>query len=397
MNKLQDTIKQHAFSDAEMLARIRLATQPKKRANIFCNKNIWISIGVAAAMLLVIATGGVVYMHSQQQKPTAEAIKYAEAQYLAHPLSYALVCVDINPSFEIYVDADGNAVEIDSVNEDARTLDVSSLIGLPVDKAITGIITLAEGAGFINSTDDIDDYIIVSTVLLTEKDEASDGKQDDLDARIEKDLADNETLDDTLKVAIIKATQIELFEARGKEIPMGLYVINGMIENNGVMIPVSEFVSNADHLKKLGDGAVIIGNGKKDTSDDPETSTFTSETVKVNETNPGHSGSQDAADASSSGNANITKPDNTKSDIDKPDNTKPENTKPDNTKPDTDKSDNTAPDNANANTNNANTNNDNAGNSKPTSQDETQAGNAVPDATTSSDPKEKDKGASADE
>ena len=374
-----------------MLAQIELAARSKKRTNIFCNRNIWISTGIAAAMLFVIAGGALVYMHSHQQTPAEDAISYASAQYSAYPLSYALVCVDINPSFEIYVDADSNVVEIDPVNKDARTLDVTSLIGLPIDDAIAGIVTLAGDAGFINSADMIDDYVIVSTVLLTEKDKDSDKEQDDLDAQIEKGLADDETLDDTLKVAIIKATQIELFEARGKEIPMGLYIINGMIENNGVMIPVSEFVSNADHLKKLSDGAVIVGNDKKDPSDDSEPSTVTSETSKANETNPGHSGSQNAADASSSGNANSTKPDNTKPDTAKPDTTRPDTAKPDNTKPDNTKPDNTVPDNANSNANN------NKDNSKPTTQDETQAGDAVPDATTSAAAPEKNKGASADE
>ena len=412
MSKLQDEIKKHALNEVEMRTRIRLANQSKTRMSVFCNRNIWISISVAAAMMFVIAAGAVVYTYSRQNKPSAAAISYAEAQYLEHPLSYALVCVDINPSFEIYIDSDNNTVDIDPINKDAKTLDVASLVGLPIDDAISGIITLAKDAGFINSIDDVDDYVIVSTVLLTKENEDSDKKQDDLDGQIEVGIADDKTLDDNLKVAIIKADQVALFEARGKEIPMGLYVINGMIENDGDMIPVSEFVSNADHLTRLKDGSVIVGNDKKDAPDETTVPDVTSDPTKVNETNPGHSGSQDAADASSSGNTNNTKPDNnktdntqpvstkpdstkpdsTKPDSTKPDSTKPDSTKPDSTKPDAAKTDNTVPDNANSNANK-----DLENTSKPTYQDETQAGNIVPDASSAADTKEKIKGASADE
>jgi len=327
MNKLQSSIKEHAFNQTAMLSRIRLQNQTKKK-NIFLNKNIWISAGIAAAAILVTAVGVNIYSESYKAVNTSEdAAKYAKAMYAEHQLSYALVCLDINPSFELYTDADGKVIEIEAVNEDARTLDVSSLVGLPVDDAISNIIALATAAGFINAADDVEDYVIVSSVLFAEENKNSDKEQDKLNKQIEKGLAEDETLDDTLNVAIIKANQVAMFEAKGKDVPMGLYVINGMIENNGEMIPVSEFVSNSDNLNKLKNHAVIVGKDDKNNSDitaDP-------------------SGSPEETIITAPDSSNSVKPDNSSPASTKPDNGKPDSSNPASTKPDNGKSDNSNP------------------------------------------------------
>ncbi|MEI8199501.1 MAG: hypothetical protein WCG21_05545 [Eubacteriales bacterium] len=327
MNKLQDTIREHAFSETAMLSRIRLQTLAKTK-NVLINRNIWISAGVAAALMFVFAIGANIYSQSYKAVNTSEeAIKYAEEMYAKHQLSYALVCLDINPSFEIYTDVNSKVIEIEAVNEDARTLNVSSLVGLPVDDAISDIIALATTAGFINSTDDAEDYVIVSTVLLTAANEDSGIKQDELNNQIEKGLAEDETLDDSLNVAIIKANQVEMFEAKGKDVPMGLYVINGMIENNGEMIPVSEFVSNSDNLNKLKNHAAIVGKGNKNISDETPSTSGTSEETKVNTPDSRNSGKQDNTAVSVSGSNNGSFA-SVKRDNSSPDSTKPSNTKP---------------------------------------------------------------------
>jgi len=335
MNKLQNTIKEHAFNQTEMLSRIRLQKQTKKK-NIFLNKNIWISAGIAAAAILVTAVGVYIYAQSYKAVNTSEdASNYAEVLYAEHQLSYALVCLDINPSFALYTDTNGKVIEIEAVNADAETLYVSSFVGLPVDDAISNIIALAATAGFINAADDVEDYVIVSSVLLAEENEDSEKDQDKLNKQIEEGLAEDETLDDTLNVAIIKATQAAMFEAKGKDVPMGLYVINGMIENNGEMIPISEFVSNSDNLNKLKSHAVIVAKDKKNISDvTAEPSGSTEETIAK------------VADSSNSGKPDNSNPDSTKPDNNNPDSTKPDNSKPDSTKPDNSKPDSTKPDNS---------------------------------------------------
>jgi len=327
MNKLQNTIKDHAFNETEMLSRIRQQNQSKTK-NVFSNKNIWISAGIAAAVMFVIAIGANIYSQSYKAVNTSEdAAKYAEAMYVKHQLSYALVSLDINPSFALYTDANGKVIEIEAVNDDAKTLPVSTLVGLPVDHAISKIIALATTAGFINSTDEVEDYVIVSTVLLTATNEDSDKKQDVLNNQIEKGLAEDETLDDSLNIAIIKANQVELFEAKGKDVPMGLYVINGMIENNGKMIPVSEFVSNSDYLNKLKNHADIVGKDNKNKSDEATAPLGISEETKVNTPNSSNSGKQDSTTGSVSGSNNGNSA-SAKPDSSNPDSTKPINTAP---------------------------------------------------------------------
>jgi|GEM_PF-1149500 len=309
MNKLNDTIREHAFNETEMFAQIRLQSLKKERMNIFMNKKVWISIGIAAAMLLAIVTGATILIPSSQKAKTeAAAIKYAQVKYAEHPLAAAMVSVDINPSFEIYTDADQKVVEIKAVNEDAGTLSVSSLIGLPVDKAISAIIASAAAAGFINAADNVEDYVIVSTVMLDSKVPDAGDKQDLLDETITKGLAEDTTLPDTTKVAVIKATQVEMFLASGKDVPMGLYVINGMISKDGVMIPVSEFVSNSDNLNKLKNRAVVVGKGNNGKTDESTVQTETAQETTAANQEQGKSGTNgnavsSAAVSSAQGNA----------------------------------------------------------------------------------------------
>lgn len=300
MNKLKNTIKEHAFNETEIFTRIRLQSLKKEKVNIFMNKKMWISIGVAAAMLLAVVTGTTLLIPSQQNTQTkADAVKYAQVKYSEHPLAAAMVSVDINPSFEIYTNTDGRVVEIEAVNEDAKTLDVSAFIGLPVDEAISGIIAAATAAGFIDATDVVDDYVIVSTVMLNEEAPDAEVKQEELDDLITDGLAEDETLPDTTKVALIKATQVEMFLASGKDVPMGLYVINGMISKDGVMIPVSEFVSNSDNLNKLKNRAEVVEKGNKNKPDASTDETGITEETKASDKEHGKSGSNGKAESSS--------------------------------------------------------------------------------------------------
>jgi hypothetical protein len=71
------------------------------------------------------------------------------------------------------------------------------------------------------------------------------------------------------KVAVIKATLREKFAADGKEVPLGLYIINGMIEKDGATISVSEFVKDKNNINKLAKRAEIIAakDARKETQE----------------------------------------------------------------------------------------------------------------------------------
>jgi hypothetical protein len=175
-------------------------------------------------------------------------------------VAYAIVSVDINPSFELTAAEDGSVISIEAINEDAKTIITEDLIGLPVEQAVEQLIIRATEAGFINAEDEVEDYVIVSTVLLDETNPDLDEEQDELDDLIGDELEDSDEIADTTIVTVIKATQREKFEADGKDIPLGLYIINGMIEVDGEMISVKEFVSNSDNLEKLERRAVKLAN-----------------------------------------------------------------------------------------------------------------------------------------
>jgi hypothetical protein len=157
----------------------------------------------------------------------------------------ATVRVEINPAFDIIVDENDLVVDIIALNDDALGFDKTPFIGVSVEEAIDALIAFAIEAGFID-----EEYIesdVVTITLITddeEEDEEVKERVDNLGSRIEKYLADKEEGTE-VDVVFIKTTLRELFEARGKDIPFGLYVIDGkVLQEDGTYIPVSEVKSN---------------------------------------------------------------------------------------------------------------------------------------------------------
>ncbi len=166
---------------------------------------------------------------------------------------FASISVDINPSFELLVDYDNLIVEIKALNEDAQSIDTSSIVGTSADTAVTSLINLATEAGFILSDDEVDDYVLVTTVILDEAESITDEEesvlQEDLETDIEISVETN--IVDT-KVYVLKSTREEKFLADEKEIPLGLYIINGMVEQeDGTTLSVKDFMANTDNIAKI--------------------------------------------------------------------------------------------------------------------------------------------------
>ena len=241
MNNSQKFYQERLYNSKKLYARIVdelpiHPTEPMKKHSGF---------KLAFALMAVVALAMTLGFQLKQASPK---------------VAYALVSVDINPSFELTAAEDGSVLAIEAINEDAKTIVTEDLIGLPVEEAVEQLIIRATEAGFINAEDDVEDYVIVSTVLLDETNPDLDEEQDELDDLIGDELEDSEDIDDTTIVTLIKATQREKFEADGKDIPLGLYIINGMIEVEGEMVSVKDFVSNADNLEKLERRAVKLAN-----------------------------------------------------------------------------------------------------------------------------------------
>lgn len=258
MNKLKNTIEQHVLNETDMLIRIRKEALQRERT-VKMNKKVWISGGVAAAMLIAVVSiwANMIPAAPINSETSATAAQTASSTTAAvQNAAYAMVSIDINPSLEFFTDKDGKVIEIKAKNKDAKSLEVADLIGLPVEEAVTILIKRATEAGFIQAGDDTDDYVVVSTVIMDENDADAKQNQDSLGYKIQQAVAAAD-LNTTTKVAVIKATLREKFAADGKDIPLGLYIINGMIEKDGEMISVSEFVKDKNNVKKLAKRAEI--------------------------------------------------------------------------------------------------------------------------------------------
>jgi hypothetical protein len=156
----------------------------------------------------------------------------------------AVYALDINPSFEISVNKQDKVVLITAVNDDALTITVDDLYGKDSAYVIEELLKRAKEAGFIDDTDLVDDYVVLTTIPMTDEDE---DQTDELEDKVEKRIKDSEFLSG-LNVAVIKGDLVTLRLAEGKKVPIGLYVINGMVKQpDGTYLSAKEFFSNPEY------------------------------------------------------------------------------------------------------------------------------------------------------
>lgn len=270
MKNLNKTIREHALNTEDMkqsmMQQLHIQKQQSHKRNL---RIAFMSMSLVFALVL-----GILFM------PGITAPTQVSA--------YAMVSVDINPSFELYVDEDKNVVEIKAVNEDAQTMDTSAWIGLSVEDVIVELIAKAKELGFIDSEDDEEDYILVTTVMLDEENE-DDEYLDSLGHRIQLAIENAGELEEGMHVAIIKATLREKFEAEDKDVPLGLYVIRGFVEDEGEWVKVSEFVKEKKNVEALEKKASrMVHNRDRVVNEEPEGETEQNE--NENRENRGESG-----------------------------------------------------------------------------------------------------------
>ncbi|MDD2534193.1 MAG: hypothetical protein PHC86_05785 [Eubacteriales bacterium] len=268
MPQLKRSLEDHVFNQQTMADRIRVANlQHEVERSAPMNKKWFWTAGVAAA-LVVALTASLTLMAPPVLNKSAESVPAATNLAVdAEATAYAMISVDINPSFEVYVDEHGIVIKSKAKNDDAKTLDVQDLLGKTQEDALKAIIERATEAKFIDASDDLDDYVIVSTVILKKDDPDAEANQESMGAKIKAALAEEGALDDTTKVAVIKSTLRDKFAADEKAIPLGLYIIKGMlqvdsdgnpVEDDGTWIKVADFVRNPDALAKLKERAEIV-------------------------------------------------------------------------------------------------------------------------------------------
>lgn len=238
MNKLEKSIQKNAFNEDDMLIQIQARTYPTKSRLTYGGTNMKKVVGILALSFTLIFA--VWFGFNQNNVVQEDAV-------------VMLVGIDINPSFELSVNQNDNVVKIDALNVDAQTIEVSDLIDQPVDLVVEEIIRRSAEAGFIDVNDLEEDYVVVSTVSLDDDED----DQDQMEEHIQQRVRDSEFLQ-SLNIVQVKATQREKFEAEGKNVPIGLYVINGFVEQeDGTFLSAKEFFSNPENKEKLNDRTKI--------------------------------------------------------------------------------------------------------------------------------------------
>ena len=232
MNKLEKSIQKNAFNQDEMLYRIQAESYGMKSNTLFGGTPMKKVIGLLALSFTLIFA--VWFGLNQNDIARNEEV-------------VMLVGVDINPSFELSVNRNNNVLKIEALNDDAKTIDVSDLIDEPVEDVVEEIIRRTTEAGFIDLIDLDEDFVVVTTVSL----EDDEDDQDEFEEDMEKKIRDSEFLQ-SLNIVQIKATQREKFEAEGKNIPVGLYVINGyVLQEDGTFLSAKEFFSDPENKEKI--------------------------------------------------------------------------------------------------------------------------------------------------
>lgn len=247
MNKLKKSIQKHALNQEEIYQSLNV-----KREKPFFKKFL-ISTAVLATLVMDVMIGPLLNEPIQEKTDhVVGAIAYYQ--------------LEINPHFDIVVDEDGLVVDIHALNEDAKTFKLNRYKNKAVEEVIEQLIVISSEKGYIDVTDEAEDFIIVSSVVIDEENEEDKIIVDSIGARIRARIESSGELDPKTNVIYIKATIAEKIEAEGKEIPLGLYIIREMINSNGEMIPISQYVKNENALKKKEQAGISITKGNHNSS-----------------------------------------------------------------------------------------------------------------------------------
>lgn len=277
MNKLQDSIQTHSFNRDVVFQTVQNKIQNNTHRHLK-QKKFWIASGVVAAMLISLFWGWRVNAPIQNgfvdsTIPTQLASTAEKPAYRS--LAYALVSVDTNSNFSVYTDNAGNVIGIEEKRDDEARLDTSALINMPIQEAVAEIISLANEADYINLTGAVPDYVVISTASLDANDKNLDRFRNLIDDAIISRLSEQNDLDGSHGVVILKSSLEMKLEADEKDIPLGLHMINSLIGSvdGKDLLDLSEFVSDPENIKRLEKYGVILWIRQESQDDDPFAST----------------------------------------------------------------------------------------------------------------------------
>jgi len=236
MEKLKRAVELTVMNEDAMLEKI-MQSAPKTQLGHLSSKPVWLKVGLAFSLVLFLVLARDIFL----PKENSVTIGHVTAN---DKLAYAMVGIDINPSFELYIDMEDIVIDVRALNTDAETLNLNALIGLPVNQAVGNVIEMAKSAGFLDVTGAKLDTIIISTVSF-----GADGSR--LISELKLALLSSRAIDRTVRTYVIEGDEDDFEASEEKNLPLGLYLINGMIRNDGVTMSVAEFVSDTGNLEIL--------------------------------------------------------------------------------------------------------------------------------------------------
>lgn len=180
---------------------------------------------IAACMVLLLMGGGFAY---------------------ATPTSY--LSVDINPSVELGINALGQVISVEALNEDGEDiLSGIGITGMKVKEAVGIIVDAAADKGYLNN----DGSSVVSLTAATDDKEKADQLTKDAEEGTEAALAENETPAEVSQATISKARRDAAIEAGISPGKMNLIQkLWEATENDGVAATEDDF----DEILKFANG-----------------------------------------------------------------------------------------------------------------------------------------------
>lgn len=133
-----------------------------------------------------------------------------------------VVTVDLNPSLRIELSKDYTVLDVSGVNAEAQSLDLSSLIGLPIQDALMEIVRLTIEAGYLDPLALTSDYILITTVSYDGNDQTFNL---DLKELLSKIQTESPSLDG-FNLAFMRAQKQDLLDADDSDLPLWLYLLS---------------------------------------------------------------------------------------------------------------------------------------------------------------------------
>ena len=242
MSKMKAVVLEKSGSRYIVLGKNGSFRQVHRRRNAEVGEEIEIRTGIvgfdglrvwagAAAIFFLVLTS--IFSWSLYQPPTA----------------VALLSVDINPSLQFTIDAQGHLLKFQTQNDDARRmLKQVNLIGKPIDEVLGQIITLAYNQNFLNSEQH---WVVVGYSPMTDKSSE----------QMPKELNENQiitwvkgTIEEkgfTPQVAVFPLTSQESELAEKGNLTLGEYALLETAQKAGVVTQPEKIKDTSERVQLL--------------------------------------------------------------------------------------------------------------------------------------------------